>query len=297
MAGRTGLPYRRPPLAGRVAVQRGRSGDRLRAPTIMQPTIMRSVPGVRPTRPRGRWRPAVLAWAPWALVMLGLAAIVWLDHLLRRAGRRPEGRRMVEVQAQMASTRATALAGVERSAGQWRQGWDSNPWKPCDFNGFRDVRPLSTGIRPGPATSSLSCKDEDLTTDGSTPVRTHPGRDGRNMVETPGGPADLLQRDCKIASHWERRSRQRRVAALGSEGLPQVRIVGRARPRPMHCRLPVCAGQPAVDPVAGRQAPSRRPRVGLDLRQGHVSDLRTTVCLNAQVRLSETPRRAGKRRQ
>jgi hypothetical protein len=183
MAGRTGLPYRRPPLAGRVAVQRGRSGDRLRAPTIMQPTIMRSVPGVRPTRPRGRWRPAVLAWAPWALVMLGLAAIVWLDHLLRRAGRRPEGRRMVEVQAQMASTRATALAGVERSAGQWRQGWDSNPWKPCDFNGFRDPRPLSAVIRFSPAPSALSCGDAASSALDSTPIRTRLPHGGRKSVE------------------------------------------------------------------------------------------------------------------
>jgi hypothetical protein len=32
-------------------------------------------------------RSSVLAWAPWALAMLGVAVMAWLDHLLRRAGR------------------------------------------------------------------------------------------------------------------------------------------------------------------------------------------------------------------
>jgi hypothetical protein len=36
---------------------------------------------------RTRWHPAGLAWALWALVMLGLAAGFWLEVLLRRAGR------------------------------------------------------------------------------------------------------------------------------------------------------------------------------------------------------------------
>jgi hypothetical protein len=39
----------------------------------------------RPARPR-RW-PAVLAWALWALAVLGIAAVLWFDHLLRQAGR------------------------------------------------------------------------------------------------------------------------------------------------------------------------------------------------------------------
>ena len=34
-----------------------------------------------------RWWPAGLAWALWALGMLGLGAVPWLDHLLRQAGR------------------------------------------------------------------------------------------------------------------------------------------------------------------------------------------------------------------
>jgi hypothetical protein len=33
------------------------------------------------------WWPAGLAWALWALAMLSLAAVAWLDHLLRQAGR------------------------------------------------------------------------------------------------------------------------------------------------------------------------------------------------------------------
>ena len=40
------------------------------------------------TRPAGtRWRPVVLAVGLWALVLLGLVATAWLNHLLRRAGR------------------------------------------------------------------------------------------------------------------------------------------------------------------------------------------------------------------
>jgi hypothetical protein len=33
-----------------------------------------------------RW-PGILAWALWALAMLGLPVIAWLDHLSRQAGR------------------------------------------------------------------------------------------------------------------------------------------------------------------------------------------------------------------
>ena len=35
---------------------------------------------------RMAWRPGVLAWALWVLVMFGLAASMWLEVLLRRAG-------------------------------------------------------------------------------------------------------------------------------------------------------------------------------------------------------------------
>ena len=43
---------------------------------------------VTPVAPaaRPRRRPGVLAWAVWALTMLGLAAAAWLDHLQRQAG-------------------------------------------------------------------------------------------------------------------------------------------------------------------------------------------------------------------
>jgi hypothetical protein len=44
--------------------------------------LTQAVRGARP-----RWRPAWLAWALWALAMLGIAAILWFDHLLRQAGR------------------------------------------------------------------------------------------------------------------------------------------------------------------------------------------------------------------
>jgi hypothetical protein len=42
--------------------------------------------GARAVRPR-RWWLAGLAWALWTLAMLGIAAGLWLDHLLRQAGR------------------------------------------------------------------------------------------------------------------------------------------------------------------------------------------------------------------
>jgi hypothetical protein len=39
------------------------------------------------TLTRTRWRPAGLVWGLWALAMLGLAVLVWLDRLLRHTGR------------------------------------------------------------------------------------------------------------------------------------------------------------------------------------------------------------------
>jgi hypothetical protein len=36
---------------------------------------------------KGPSRPAVLAWGLWALVPLSILVLVWLDQLLRRAGR------------------------------------------------------------------------------------------------------------------------------------------------------------------------------------------------------------------
>ena len=46
---------------------------------------MAVIPATRVARPR--WRPGVAAWALWALTMLGIAVIAWLDHLSRQAGR------------------------------------------------------------------------------------------------------------------------------------------------------------------------------------------------------------------
>jgi hypothetical protein len=42
-------------------------------------------PATRLARPR--WWPGVAAWALWALTMLGLPVVAWLDHLSRQAGR------------------------------------------------------------------------------------------------------------------------------------------------------------------------------------------------------------------
>ena len=38
-------------------------------------------------RAGGRRRPAVVAWAGWALFVVAMVLTAWLDHLLRRAGR------------------------------------------------------------------------------------------------------------------------------------------------------------------------------------------------------------------
>jgi len=46
---------------------------------------MAMTPAARPARPP-RWS-GVVAWALWALSMLALATVPWLDHLLRQAGR------------------------------------------------------------------------------------------------------------------------------------------------------------------------------------------------------------------
>jgi hypothetical protein len=46
---------------------------------------MAVIPAARLARPR--WWPGVAAWALWALALLGLAIIAWLDQLSRQAGR------------------------------------------------------------------------------------------------------------------------------------------------------------------------------------------------------------------
>ena len=58
----------------------GEAGDELDAARIVAVS-----PGTRAAGP-GRWTPA-LAWLLWVLTQSGLAAVLWLDHLLRQAGR------------------------------------------------------------------------------------------------------------------------------------------------------------------------------------------------------------------
>ena len=36
---------------------------------------------------RTRWRPTLLAWGLWTLSILGLVVLIWVDQLLRQAGR------------------------------------------------------------------------------------------------------------------------------------------------------------------------------------------------------------------
>jgi len=69
-------------------------------------------PGVRPAGPR--WWPAGLAWALWALALLGLAAVAWLDHLLRLAGR-PELTWLQAVPLVLAVVSAATVGAVQAS--------------------------------------------------------------------------------------------------------------------------------------------------------------------------------------
>jgi hypothetical protein len=55
----------------------------------------------------GRWAPG-LAWPPWGLTLLGLAAALWLDHLLRQAGR-PD---LVQLRTGGAAVVLSAVAGM-----------------------------------------------------------------------------------------------------------------------------------------------------------------------------------------
>jgi hypothetical protein len=81
---------------------------------------------------RMRWHSGVLAWALWALAMLGVATIPWFDHLLRQA-RRPE---LIQLDATAVPMVLAALVAATvgrcwpaaghstRSAGcSWRWGW------------------------------------------------------------------------------------------------------------------------------------------------------------------------------
>jgi hypothetical protein len=65
------------------------------------------------SRPDHRWRPVVLACGLWALVVLGLVATAWLDHLLRRAGR-PDlaGRGAATVPSALAALSAATVGAV-----------------------------------------------------------------------------------------------------------------------------------------------------------------------------------------
>jgi hypothetical protein len=52
---------------------------------VHAPRTMTVTSATRLARPR--WWPDVTAWALWALTLLGIPVIAWLDHLSRQAGR------------------------------------------------------------------------------------------------------------------------------------------------------------------------------------------------------------------
>jgi hypothetical protein len=68
---------------------------------------------------RTRGRPSLLAWALWALAMLGIVLAAWLDHLLRQAGRAelsPLREAGVAVVALVSAATVGALLGSRRPA-------------------------------------------------------------------------------------------------------------------------------------------------------------------------------------
>src|SRR5919204_889347 len=58
-----------------------------------------------------RW-PAGLAWALWALAILGLLVTAWLDHLLRQAGRPDLAQETAGVDAVLVVLSATTVGAV-----------------------------------------------------------------------------------------------------------------------------------------------------------------------------------------
>jgi hypothetical protein len=111
---------------------------------------------------RMRWRPVVLACGLWALVVLGLVATAWLDHLLRRAGRPDLARRGAQpVPAALAALSAATVGAVVASRRPSHPvGWLllglglSLPWSDV-LDGYVDYGQLA---RPGslPAARDLA---------------------------------------------------------------------------------------------------------------------------------------------
>src|SRR6266508_1537090 len=75
-------------------------------------TSKKPIPGARPAWPCWRWRPAGLAWTLWALVVLGLLAIGWLDQLLRQAGRADLAPLTAQTAAPMLAALTAATVGA-----------------------------------------------------------------------------------------------------------------------------------------------------------------------------------------
>ncbi|HWD43484.1 MAG TPA: hypothetical protein VHM23_07205 [Actinomycetota bacterium] len=71
---------------------------------------MAVTPATRPARTR--WRPVVLACGLWALVVLGLVATAWLEHLLRRAGRPDLAHRGVQLVPTVLAALSAATVGA-----------------------------------------------------------------------------------------------------------------------------------------------------------------------------------------
>src|SRR5215218_7820218 len=83
----------------------GGAGGVLRAARTMVVTPAGRAAGLR-------WWPAGLAWALWALAILGLLVTAWLDHLLRQAGRPDLAQETAGVEPVLVVLSATTVGAV-----------------------------------------------------------------------------------------------------------------------------------------------------------------------------------------
>jgi hypothetical protein len=84
---------------------------------------------------RTRWRPTLLAWGLWTLMILGLVVLVWLDQLLRQTGR-PElvvlnPTAFAPVLGAVSTATVGAVVASRRPATRWAGScW---PWGCCSL--------------------------------------------------------------------------------------------------------------------------------------------------------------------
>jgi hypothetical protein len=86
------------------------------------PGAIREVAVVRHSR---AWRPGVVAWTLWALLLPGVAVLPWFDHLIRQAGRPDLGQITPDVYAYVAGVASAVTIGAVLASRRPRHpvGW------------------------------------------------------------------------------------------------------------------------------------------------------------------------------